>query len=160
MTIRIIRIDHFDGFHYGISPFEGTVKAVNDLLCALSERVKPTNIIRLVKLICQDNFRLYILEVDRKIVGMGSLFIVRTLMKCEALIEDVVILPNLRTKGLGTMMGEHLIKCARDESASAIELTSRPEREGGIALWLKLGFKKIGIKVVNDQEKNIYRLEL
>lgn len=160
MTIRIVKVDYFYGFHYGFDPFEMVVKAINVLLKSLSQRAKPIDTEYLVKLICQDNFRLYVLEVDGKIVGMGSFFVERTLMKCEAVIEDVVILRELEGRGLGTAMGEHLIGCAKNEGAAAIELTSRPERERGNALWLKLGFKKIGTKVVNGREKNIYRLEL
>ena len=159
MASRIIRIDHFYGFHYGISPSREIIRAINNLLKVLSKRAKPIDASRLIKLICQDNFRLYILELDGKIVGMGSFFIKRTLMENEALIEDVVIMQELEGRGLGTMMGEYLIARAKEEGATAIELTSRPEREKGNALWLKLGFKKIGTKIVNGREKNIYRLE-
>lgn len=160
MTTRIIRVDHFYGFHCVLNPFGTIVKAINDLLNTLSERTKPTDTDHLVKLICQDNFRLYILEVDGMIAGMGSFFIVRTLMKCEASIEDVVISPNFQKRGLGIMIGEHLIKCAKDEGASAIELTSNTARVAGNKLWAKLGFRKIGTKIVNGRETNIYRLEL
>ncbi len=157
----IYRLNHFHEFNYGHSPFKEILAAINGLLKELSDRAAPIDELTLVRLICQDGLRLYLLEADGKIVGMGTLCIKhKTLMKNEAAIEDFVILKALRGQGLGVALGQHLIERAKKEKVTAIELTSRSEREGGNALWLKLGFQKIGTKVVHGREKNIYRLEL
>ena len=159
--MKIYRLSYLHGFDYGYSPFKEIVAAINGLLKELSDRAKPINELILVRLICQNDLRLYLLEVDRKIVGMGTLCLgPETLMKKEARIEDFVILESFRGQGLGKALGQYLIERAREEKVTAIELTSRSYRVAANKLWERLGFQKIGAKVVNGREKNIYRLEL
>jgi len=161
MKIYCLNNKHLREFNYGYSPFREIVTAINCLLKDLSDRATPIDELTLVRLICQDGLRLYLLEVDRKIVGMGTLCVgPETLMKKEARIEDFVILEALRGRRLGMAFGQYLIKSAKEKKVTAIELTSRSCRVAANKLWERLGFQKIGAKVVSGREKNIYRLEL
>lgn len=159
--MKIYRLNYFHEFDYGYSPFKEILAAINRLAKELSDRATPIDELALIRLICQDSLRLYLLEVDGKIVGMGTLCIgPETLMKKEAEIEDFVVLEARRGRGLGIMLGQYLIKSAKEEKVTAIELTSRSCRVAANKLWIRLGFQKIGTKIVNGREKNIYRLEL
>ncbi|OIP79453.1 MAG: hypothetical protein CO002_02775 [Candidatus Portnoybacteria bacterium CG_4_8_14_3_um_filter_44_10] len=118
MKIYCLNNKHLREFNYGYSPFREIVTAINCLLKDLSDRATPIDELTLVRLICQDGLRLYLLEVDRKIVGMGTLCVgPETLMKKEARIEDFVILEALRGRGLGMAFGQYLIKSTKEKKS-------------------------------------------
>lgn len=65
-------------------------------------------------------------------------------------IEDVIVHPRLRGKGIGRKMISHVISHLRSLHAGSVELTSRPERVAANALYRSLGFTR--------RETNVYRL--
>jgi len=89
---------------------------------------------------------------NNKIIGMGSIYFIRTLGGFKGYIEDVVIDKNYRGLGLGRRLVCKLIEVAKEHGATRIDLTSNPKRKIANALYIKLGFKKINT--------NFYRLEL
>jgi ribosomal protein S18 acetylase RimI-like enzyme len=97
-----------------------------------------------------NDFELYVLEENGRIVGMGSLHFHRTLTKTAAYIEDVAVLEEEHGKEYGTRIVSYLIERARTSRAKFVELTSRPRRIPANKLYQKLGFFR--------PETNLYRL--
>ena len=63
-------------------------------------------------------------------------------------IEDVIVHPTLRGKGIGKKMMTHLLDHLRSRQAKSVELTSRPSRVAANALYRSLGFAQ--------RETNVY----
>jgi LacI family transcriptional regulator len=63
-------------------------------------------------------------------------------------IEDVIVHPTLRGKGIGKKMMTHLLDHLRSRQAKSVELTSRPSRVAANALYRSLGFAR--------RETNVY----
>ena len=57
-------------------------------------------------------------------------------------IEDVIVHPDLRGKGIGRKMMLHLLDHLRSRQAKSVELTSRPSRVAANALYRSLGFRQ------------------
>jgi GNAT superfamily N-acetyltransferase len=101
------------------------------------------------RMLTQDNYYLFA-AVLRKgyfnpkedlITGVGIIFFRETLMGYKGFIEDVVVHDDHERKGVGTAIGKAMLEQARKKRVRKIELRSGNQREGGHALWLKLGFK-------------------
>lgn len=126
------------------------VDDINNLLKQLSDSVRELS---------REDFRrifkrgklLAVFEEDR-IVGMAGVHFRETCFRKIATIEDVVVDKEYRGKGLGKKLVEGLIKTAREQGASRVELTSKPKRKESKALYEKLGFKKV--------KTSYYRLEI
>lgn len=126
---------------------------VNALLKVLSEDKPVPYQIKLDDLlgaIQSRDFELFVLEDNKKIVGMGSIHFHRTLTKAAAYIEDVAVLPECQGKGYGARIVNYLIGRAKANKVKFVELTSHPRRTPANALYKKLGF--------SIPETNLYRL--
>jgi ribosomal protein S18 acetylase RimI-like enzyme len=80
-------------------------------------------------------------------IGMATLALVVKTTGITAHVEDVVVSPQARGKGVGQSLMEKLIERARARGATMIVLTSRPSREAAHALYLKIGFEKYDTQV-------------
>lgn len=79
---------------------------------------------------------------DGSIIGTATLSLFFSPTGRKASIEDVVILPKFRGKGLGRELVEFLIATAKQYSPITLQLTSRPSRTAANALYQKLGFQQ------------------
>src|SRR5689334_8754558 len=86
------------------------------------------------------------------VVGAATLSILRTPTGVHARLEDVIVDPGMRGKGIGEALALEVIRLAREAGASDIALTSNPRREAANRLYQRIGFKK--------WETNVYRLDL
>jgi len=96
------------------------------------------------------NFFFVAKNPEGKIVAMATLIVYRIPYVKKSIIEDVVVDKDSRGQGIGTNLISVLIKKAKAENVSYIDLTSRPSRQEGNKLYEKLGFKK--------RDTNVYRL--
>ena len=93
-----------------------------------------------------------------RIVGTGTLCVLRTPTGTKGRIEDVVVSHECRGLGLGKRLLEYMIEFARREfsqeglAPAELQLTSRPSREAANTLYRSLGF--------HQHETNVYKLEL
>ena len=76
-----------------------------------------------------------------RIIGMGWIFPRRTLLRRQAVIEDMIVDDAFRGKGLGRKILKGLVSWAKDEGIEVIELTSHPMREAANGLYKSAGFK-------------------
>ena len=76
-----------------------------------------------------------------KLIGMGWIFPRQTMLRKQAVVEDMVVDGAYRGKGLGREILDDLVKWAKDEGVEVIELTSNPARIAANELYKKYGFQ-------------------
>ena len=76
-----------------------------------------------------------------KLVGVGWIFPRRTLLRKQAVIEDVVVDESQRGKGYGEEITLDLMRWAKENGIEVIELTSGSHRIPANELYKKVGFK-------------------
>lgn len=75
-----------------------------------------------------------------KLVGLGWIFARQTMLRKQAVVEDMIVDENYRGKGYGKKMLLELIDWARQQGVDTIELTSNPKRIAANELYKKVGF--------------------
>ena len=85
----------------------------------------------------------YVSKIERsgKLVGMGWIFPRQTLLRKQAVIEDMIVAEEERGKGWGEKILLDLIGWAKSQGVEVIELTTNPKRIAANALYQKAGFK-------------------
>lgn len=76
-----------------------------------------------------------------KLVGIGWIFPRQTLLRKQAVVEDMIVDEDYRGKGLGKIILTDLIKWARKNNVEVIELTTNPKRIAANNLYKKMSFK-------------------
>jgi GNAT superfamily N-acetyltransferase len=89
---------------------------------------------------------------DGRIEGMLSLIRYSVPTGSRARIEDLVVEPRARGRGLGRALVEEAVRNARSTGCDVIDLTSNPSRESANRLYLRLSFQR--------WPTNVYRLLL
>ena len=75
------------------------------------------------------------------LVGMGWIFPRQTMLRRQAVVEDMIVDESQRGKGYGKKMLLELIEWANKENMDMIELTSNPVRIAANELYKKVGFQ-------------------
>jgi len=78
---------------------------------------------------------------NEKLIGMGWIFPRQTLLRKQAVVEDMIVDNAYRGKGLGRELLHDLVLWARDNGVEVIELTSNPKRVAANELYKKYGFE-------------------
>lgn len=81
------------------------------------------------------------IEENGKLLGMGWIFPRQTMLRRQAVIEDMIVDQSQRGKGLGEKILKDLIKWAKKERVEVVELTTNPKRIAANSLYKKVGFK-------------------
>lgn len=76
-----------------------------------------------------------------ELVGMGWIFPRQTMLRKQAVVEDMIVDDSQRGKGYGKKILIDLIEWARKEGVEVVELTTNPKRIAANALYQKIGFK-------------------
>lgn len=84
-----------------------------------------------------------------KIIGTGTLIVVKTFMGKVARLEDIVVDEAYRGQGLGRVLVKELMARAKKEGTKKMELTSGHHRLSANLLYKKLGFSQV--------DTNVYR---
>ena len=87
-----------------------------------------------------------------KIVGSLTLIVFRVPTGIRAWIEDVVVDPAERGRGIGEDLTRFALEEARRRGAKTVDLTSRPSREAANRLYVRVGFYL--------RQSNLYRYDL
>lgn len=77
---------------------------------------------------------------DGKLIGMGWIFPRQTLLRKQAVIEDMIVDEAQRGKGLGRKILRDLIRWAREHGVEVIELVTNPKRAAANELYKSEGF--------------------
>jgi len=76
----------------------------------------------------------------KKLIGLGWIFARQTMLRKQAVVEDMIVDDAYRGKGYGKKMLLELIDFAKKEWVDTIELTSNPKRIAANELYKKVGF--------------------
>ena len=76
-----------------------------------------------------------------KLIGIGWIFPRQTLLRKQAVVEDMIVDSAYRGKGLGRELLDDLVNWAKDNGVEVIELTSNPQRIAANELYKKYGFE-------------------
>jgi GNAT superfamily N-acetyltransferase len=87
--------------------------------------------------------RIYVAREAGKVVAMATLLY--TISTAEggmaALLEDVIVLPGHRGRGIGSALLRHVLAEARKQGALRVTLLTDAQNERAKALYAKLGFR-------------------
>lgn len=127
---------------------------VDDLLHILAPVSPEVGAQRLLGLLNDDSFRLFVAEdTDGTLAGMLTLTCCQTLARSKYWIEDVVVRPEYRGKGIGRAMVEAAVGHVKDNDGHAvIYLTSNPSRLAARALYRSVGFE--------DYDTGVFRITI
>lgn len=78
---------------------------------------------------------------DGKLVGMGWIFPRQTMLRRQAVVEDMIVDPSQRGKGLGEKILHDLLRWAKEQGVEMVELTTNPKRIAANSLYQKVGFQ-------------------
>lgn len=81
------------------------------------------------------------IEKNGRLLGMGWIFPRQTLLRKQAVIEDMIVDEKYRGQGLGEKILLDLISWAKKNGVEVVELTTNPKRIAANALYQKVGFK-------------------
>lgn len=88
-------------------------------------------------------------RVDGRLVGTLALAVFPLLTGKRAWIEDVVVEPEARGRGVASALIESALRRAAERGCRTVDLTSRPSRVEANRLYEKLGFER--------RDTNVYR---
>lgn len=80
------------------------------------------------------------IEENGELVGMGWIFPRQTLLRRQAVVEDMIVNDKYRGQGLGEKILLDLINWAKRQGVEVIELTTNPKRVAANKLYQKVGF--------------------
>lgn len=81
------------------------------------------------------------IEKNGKIIGMGWIFPRQTLLRKQAVVEDMIVDEKYRGLGFGEEILRDLIAWAKKQNVEVVELTTNPKRIAANSLYQKVGFK-------------------
>jgi len=76
-----------------------------------------------------------------KLVALGTIFPRQTILRCQAVIEDMICDEAYRGKGFGREILRKLLKWAKENGVEMVELTTNPKRIAANELYKSEGFK-------------------
>ncbi len=80
-------------------------------------------------------------EVDGELAGMGWIFPRQTMLRRQAVVEDMIVNEKFRGQGIGEKILRDLIKWSKEQGIEVLELTTNPKRVAANSLYQKVGFK-------------------
>ncbi len=111
---------------------------------------------KLFERICSyPDYQLYLCEHDGRLAGTFALLIMDNLGECgtpSGIVEDVVVEPGYRRRGVGRAMMEHALEICRQKGCYKMMLSSNLHRTGAHAFYESLGFEKHGYSFRIDPE--------
>lgn len=90
------------------------------------------------------NANIWVIEKDSQIIGCAQVNYLTYLLyqgSKRAQIEAVRIHKDFRSKGLGALLIKHIIKLAKEQKCSIVQLTTNKQRSRAIKFYENLGFK-------------------
>ncbi len=94
------------------------------------------------------DYKIYVAEEGGRIVGSFALLVMLNLGHCgapSAIVEDVVVDPQMQGRGVGAAMMRAAMDLARDKGCYKLVLSSNAKRVRAHAFYERLGFTRHGI---------------
>jgi GNAT superfamily N-acetyltransferase len=97
------------------------------------------------------DYNVYVVKIGGMIVGTFALLVMDNLAhagKPSAIIEDIVVDEQYRSRGIGSEMIENAMRICRERGCYKLALSSNSKRKRAHRFYQKLGFKKHGYSFV------------
>jgi ribosomal protein S18 acetylase RimI-like enzyme len=120
---------------------EGLVASIAALLPQLAPQRTPPDLAALREVVAAPLTHLLVAREGDDVLGMLTLVLFHIPTGVRGWIHDVVVDYAARGRGVGEALTREALGVARDAGASAVELTTRPEREAANRLYRRLGFE-------------------
>ena len=133
------------------APSPRDAEAIARLIAHLSS-ARPPDPAELRDLVSSPTVTLFVARSGDAIVGTLSLAIFAVPTGRRAWIEDVVVDPRFRERGIASRLVAAALKLATEAACRTVDLTSRPSRQDANRLYERLGFVR--------RETNVYRISL
>ena len=94
------------------------------------------------------DYKIYVAEEGGRIVGSFALLVMLNLGHCgapSAIVEDVVVDPQMQGRGVGAAVMRAAMDLARDKGCYKLVLSSNAKRVRAHAFYERLGFTRHGI---------------
>jgi ribosomal protein S18 acetylase RimI-like enzyme len=127
------------------------VDATSRLLPQLSISATPPDADALARIISHQATTLFIARSEDAVVGMLTLVTFPLPSGVRARIEDVVVDPDARGRGVGTALTMAALDLAQQQGVRSVDLTSRASRVEANRLYQRLGFQL--------RDSNVYRYQ-
>ncbi len=123
--------------HWLVNNFKFDIERIRELVKQLdpSAEIEEQNLYKAV--VCGHVSKIYDGE---KLVAMGWIFPRQTLLRRQAVVEDMIVDENYRGKGYGRKILKDLIQWAKSKNVEVIELTTNPRRIAANELYKSEGF--------------------
>ena len=95
---------------------------------------------RVLRIAQQDGYCATVMR-DGKLIGMGWIFARQTLLRRQAVIEDMIVDAEWRRQGVATEVMQKLITWAKQQKIDVIELITNPKRVAANRFYRKTGFR-------------------
>jgi ribosomal protein S18 acetylase RimI-like enzyme len=132
-------------------PTADDAEAIARLVPHLSS-TPPPDLAGLQDLVSSGTATVFVARLDDVIVGTLSLAMFAVPTGRRAWIEDVVVDPDHRGRGIASRLVGIALKLAAESGCRTVDLTSRPSRIDANRLYEQLGFTR--------RETNVYRISL
>lgn len=86
--------------------------------------------------------RYRIIKIGERVIAYGGMWI----MVDEAHITNIAVAPKYRGEGIGNVIVEDMINCARGLNINSMTLEARKSNTIALNLYSKFGFKEVGIR--------------
>lgn len=94
------------------------------------------------------DYKIYVAERNGRIAGSFALLVMLNLGHCgapSAIIEDVVVDPDVQGRGVGAIMMQAAMDLAREKNCYKLVLSSNAKRVRAHAFYERLGFTRHGV---------------
>ena len=129
------------------------IDSINQLLNELTGRESHINSVGIAQITSSDSSLLFVASLGSQTVGMATLGVYCSPTGRKVWVEDVVIRSDMRGRGFGRELINHLISYAQQNlTPCSLMLTSRPTRVEANELYRSAGFEQ--------RQTNVYKIEL
>ncbi len=121
--------------------YDELVDAWGRLLPQLSSTAAPITLDALKRIVASDGTTMLVARLDGQIVGSLTVVVFAIPTGIRAWVEDVVVDPSSRGRGVGEVLTRAAIAIAQQRGARTVDLSSRPSREAANRLYQRVGFR-------------------
>jgi len=94
------------------------------------------------------DYKIYLAEIDGRVIGSFALLVMFNLGHCgapSAIIEDIVVDPDMQGRGFGRDMMQAAMNMAREKKCYKLVLSSNARRTRAHSFYENLGFQRHGV---------------
>ncbi|MEX0595177.1 MAG: GNAT family N-acetyltransferase [Candidatus Paceibacterota bacterium] len=113
---------------------------IKELIYELYDREWTRDVDNVSEVLSQNNVYYFFHKENNKIVGMAALYTVKLFTRNLGIIEEVVVLPEYRNKGIATDLMNQALKKVKELKLTCVELNVKEDKKYVQEFYKKFGF--------------------